>query len=509
MGDTRRAEDAQALGAAQAPPERILLVIQHRENARLLAEWLARRFEVVTARHGEIPPEPFDLCIIDGPSLEAAAPAVRARKATEEPGFLPFLLVTTRRDLRVVNRYLDETIDELIFMPIEKVELQARIEQLLRARRATAALKRQGDDLFTALVEQASTGVYLCWSERYLYLNKAGADMFGYPPEEIQERHRPLELAHPGDRATIAAHIRDLESGLAREVHYTYRGLRRDGSVVHLEAFERRVTFRGAPARLGTLMDVTERARLEEERERLHDEQVKALRRADTLKDQFLSILSHELRTPLNAIQGFGSILEDELAGPLTPQQHAYLKKILHGSDVLLALVNDLLDMSRIQAGKFSLTISQMRLQEAIADVTGSLDALAQRKGQTLTVDVPADLPAIQADEQRVCQALTNLIGNAVKFTHEGGHIRVQARVERGRFLLIEIEDDGPGIAPDDIPRLFQRFTQLDMSLTRHAGGTGLGLSITKALVEAHGGEIGVRSRPGAGSTFWFTLPVR
>lgn len=236
-------------------------------------------------------------------------------------------------------------------------------------------------------------------------------------------------------------------------------------------------------------------------------EQLEHLRQIDALKDQFLSILSHELRTPVNAITGFGSILADEVAGPLSDEQHAYLRKMLKGADILLVLINDLLDMSRIQAGKFSLEPQLMSLHHVAEDVVSHLKPLADQCHHRIEVDVPADLPDLLADAQRVGQVLTNLTNNAIKFTPEGGTIRIAARREGGG-IRCEVCDTGIGIAPQDVTKLFQPFTQLDMSHTRRVGGTGLGLSISKALVEAHGGQIGVDSTPGMGSTFWFTLPL-
>jgi PAS domain S-box-containing protein len=249
--------------------------------------------------------------------------------------------------------------------------------------------------------------------------------------------------------------------------------------------------------------DLTERKRAEEQVQQL----VKSLKEADQLKDQFLSILSHELRTPINAIMGFGSILEDELAGPLNPKQHHYIGKIMSGADTLLGLVSDLLDMSRMQAGKFVLDPGDMAFQDVAAEVLATLAPLAELKHQRLVNEVEPGLPRFQADARRLTQVLVNLVNNAIKFTPEHGTIRVRARAE-GANLLAEVEDTGIGIAAEDVPKLFQRFGQLDMSRTRSASGTGLGLSIAKALVEAHGGQIGVRAVAGEGSTFWFTLPL-
>jgi|GEM_PF-1435105 len=251
-----------------------------------------------------------------------------------------------------------------------------------------------------------------------------------------------------------------------------------------------------------------EQQRMRADQERLQRERIEALELSDRLKDQFLSILSHELRTPVNAIMGFGSILDDEVAGPMTAEQHRYLSKILQGSETLLALIDDLLDMSRIEAGKFTLNPMTMSFSEVCDEVVSTLLPLAQQKELLLSAEVPEAIPPMQADPQRVGQVLTNLINNAIKFTPQGGRITVRASLDDGQ-LRCEVRDTGIGIAPEDIPKLFQRFTQLDMSSTRQVGGTGLGLSISKALIEAHGGSIGVQSEPEFGSTFWFTLPIQ
>lgn len=165
------------------------------------------------------------------------------------------------------------------------------------------------------------------------------------------------------------------------------------------------------------------------EREHLQREQIAKLKQVDEMKDQFLSILSHKLRTPINAIMGFGSILDDELEGPLNEAQHLYLQKMLSGAETLLSLVNDLLDMSRIQAGKFTLDPVMTEFQAIADDVMANMAPLAEHKGHRLINQVPDELPDIMADEQRVAQVLVNLIGNAIKFTPEGGTIWVRARV--------------------------------------------------------------------------------
>lgn len=251
------------------------------------------------------------------------------------------------------------------------------------------------------------------------------------------------------------------------------------------------------------------------ERERLQRDQIARLQQVDRMKDQFVSMLSHELRTPIHTILGTATILEDELAGPLNPEQRQFLGRMIRGTEGLLSLVNDLLDLSLIQSGQFVISPRPIDFSEVVTGVTANLAPLADEKHLAVAEELDPDLPDVVADEQRVGQVLANLIGNAIKFTQEGGTIRVRASVttcdrdgKAARFLRCEVIDTGPGIAPHDLPRLFQRFGQLNPGNTRATRGTGLGLVISKSLVEAHGGEIGVQSQLGVGSTFWFTLPL-
>lgn len=234
---------------------------------------------------------------------------------------------------------------------------------------------------------------------------------------------------------------------------------------------------------------------------------LESLQQADKLKDQFLGIVSHELRTPLNGIQGFGSILADGLAGELSAEQAHYVHRILDSSDILLGLVDELLDVSRIQAGKFTLERQAVEVSALVKEALVERGTQALEKGLSILNEVPADLPVVDADPRRVRQMLSNLLTNAIKHTPEGGAIALRAHVE-GETVRLAVSDTGVGIAPEQLPRVFEAFTQVDMSNTRQVGGVGLGLFIVKMLVEAHGGELGVESEVGQGSTFWFTLPV-
>ncbi|HUA01833.1 MAG TPA: response regulator [Candidatus Aquilonibacter sp.] len=229
------------------------------------------------------------------------------------------------------------------------------------------------------------------------------------------------------------------------------------------------------------------------------------LERASKFKDQFLSTMSHELRTPLNAVLGFSDLLRDDRYGPLTDRQRRYINHIHSGGSHLLKLINDILDLSKIEAGRLQLAIEDVRLLPSFAEAIDTLRPLADKKSQTVIPRVDSDI-TVRADGTRLRQILTNLIGNAIKFTPEGGKIELVA-TRRGDAARIDVRDSGPGIPPEEQKRIFDAFYRLKQG-EKAAEGTGLGLAITQRLVQLHGGELGVESTPGRGSCFYFTLPV-
>jgi signal transduction histidine kinase len=239
------------------------------------------------------------------------------------------------------------------------------------------------------------------------------------------------------------------------------------------------------------------------------------LRDLDRMKDQFLATVSHELRTPLNFITGFGTILLDgEEVPPLVEEQRYFMRKVLDGAYQLLALVNDLLDYSRIRAGQLALTRDSLDLGQVLAEIGACFGPLAARAGLAFEAVVPAALPRVAGDRVRLEQVTRNLLDNALKFTPPGGRVELRAYQAPGA-LRVEVADSGIGVAPADQPRLFQHFSQVE-GVPGARGGTGLGLAISRSLVEAHGGRIGLASPrfpeapfgAGAGSTFWFELPL-
>jgi len=231
------------------------------------------------------------------------------------------------------------------------------------------------------------------------------------------------------------------------------------------------------------------------------------LSQASRAKSEFLANMSHELRTPLNAILGFTELMLDELYGEVPATLREPLTDIQTNGRHLLRLINDVLDLSKIEAGRLELGGGEYSVQEIVDVVHTSLRSLAIEKGLEFTATAPADIPPARGDGRRLTQCLMNLAGNALKFTRHG-RVEIDVRLD-GEWLVYRVSDTGIGIPKDEVENVFAEFRQVDAAITREFGGTGLGLSITKRLVEMHGGRIWVESELGKGSTFFFTVPLQ
>jgi signal transduction histidine kinase len=237
------------------------------------------------------------------------------------------------------------------------------------------------------------------------------------------------------------------------------------------------------------------------------EEKSRQLEVASQHKSQFLANMSHELRTPLNAILGYTELMLDQIYGEVPDKMRGVLDRVQSNGRHLLGLINDVLDLSKIEAGQLALTVANYSLEDVVQGVVTSVESLATEKQLALKLDIPRSLPAGRGDERRIAQVLLNLVGNAIKFT-EKGEVAIAASASNGSFN-IAVRDTGPGISPADQVKIFEEFHQADNSATKTKGGTGLGLSIAKRIVEMHGGRIWVESSPGSGATFSVSLPVK
>jgi signal transduction histidine kinase len=237
------------------------------------------------------------------------------------------------------------------------------------------------------------------------------------------------------------------------------------------------------------------------------EEKGRQLEVASQHKSQFLANMSHELRTPLNAILGYTELIIDAVYGDVPQKMAGVLERVQHNGRHLLGLINDVLDLSKIEAGQLTLSLAPYSIADVVHGVVNVVESLATEKHLALNAEVPPRLPVGFGDERRISQVLLNLVGNAIKFTDKG-EVVINASAQNGSFN-IAVRDTGPGIAPGDQAKIFEEFQQADNSTTKTKGGTGLGLAIARRIIEMHGGTISVESTLGEGSTFSVILPVK
>jgi len=244
------------------------------------------------------------------------------------------------------------------------------------------------------------------------------------------------------------------------------------------------------------------------EKNRQLEESFAKLKELDRLKSNFLATMSHELRTPLTSVIGYSEMMLEGLGGPLTAEQREYLSIIMEKGENLLQLITSILDISKIEAGRVRLVLSEVDVGQLLKDAVATVLPLARKKGLKVSCE-PAPALRLTGDREKLRQCLINLASNAVKFTPAGGTLTVYSEVLPGEKVALRVTDTGIGIADEHLDRIFDVFYQVDGSSTREYGGAGLGLAIVKSFAEAHGGQITASSRPGAGSTFSLVLPLR
>jgi PAS domain S-box-containing protein len=417
-------------------------------------------------------------------------------------------------------------------------DAQGRVSQVLVVSRDITARKKTEERLaeserkYRELVEHANS-IILRWTSdgQITFLNEFGQRFFGYSAEEILGRHVTGTIVPPTE--TSGRDLKQLMEQICADPkafeHNVNENMRRNGDRVWISWTNR--IMPDVPGHVAEILsvgtDITERRRAEEQIRQLHEdlqrhaaelERRVAERTAelavardhaeesDRLKSAFLATMSHELRTPLNSIIGFTGILLMGLVGPLADEQQKQLNMVQESARHLLELINDVLDISKIEAGQIELARDPFDMRKTIQKSLEKIAPLAEKKGLAVTALIAPLVGQIVGDRRRTEQILINLLSNAVKFT-ERGEVRIESQVEDG-WLVTRVMDTGIGIRPKDLDTLFKPFRQVDTGTTRQYEGTGLGLSICKRLVESMGGRIQVESEWGKGSRFAFSLPL-
>jgi PAS domain S-box-containing protein len=359
---------------------------------------------------------------------------------------------------------------------------------------------------FRAVSETANDAIVTANSRgEIVYFNQAATRLFGHSADEAIGR--PLTLLMPirFHESHTQGFQRLLSGGESRVVGRTVElvGRKKDGSEFPLElSLATWHTSRGLFF-TGILRDISERKQAEAEIAATTRE----LEAASKLKSEFLANMSHELRTPLNAIIGFTQLMHDGKVGPVSPQHREYMGDILNSSKHLLELINDVLDLAKIEAGKMDFTREPIDLRKLITEVTSILHSLTASKRLTMGVEVAPAVEHVTSDPAKLKQILYNYLSNAIKFTPDEGSVTIRALAEGTEYFRLQVEDTGIGIQAEQMGKLFGEFQQLDVGAAKKHQGTGLGLALTKKLVEAQGGRVGARSEPGRGSAFYAILP--
>ena len=478
----------------------ILLLLDNRENQRLLMESLSSRYDIVIPETDDALDDDFDLCLIDGPALERLWQRVATRKSAELSIFLPFLLITARQDMGLATRHLWHSIDELINTPIERVEMQARVEILLRTRQATVQTetRRMASERllaeYDATLNSTADGLVVFDSAGHLVrVNPAMARMLHYSEEDAG---KPLaDLFNMFTFETLDGQpcpIDELPLTRALRGEQVFNVI----LVAHPPAQPPVwLSSSAAPiltndgAMLGAVVSFTD---------------ISIIHALQEQQKVMLQTVSHDLRTPMAVIKGNAELVNSQLqqAGgdEMMQQSLEAIDRSVKRMDVML---QDLVDVTRLESGQFLLKCEAVNLPRYLDDLLQQVRMVLEIT--RIQVDIPDDLPSVSADYARLERILVNLLSNALKYSNPDTPVRVQAKLQ-DNAVVIAVTDQGRGIPPKVIPHLFERFYRIPSE--RKAEGIGLGLYITRVLVEAHGGQIRVESTVDKGSIFSFTLPV-
>lgn len=451
-------------------------------------------------------PDPQPVCIpdIDHAPLDAPLREVVRREGIQALGFFP--LVYQKRLLGKFMIYYN-TAHPFLEEEVQLAQtIAGHVAFSIQSKRREEALHQSEERLNVAL----SAGRMGAWEWNIqtgkIAWNSTLEAIHGIPPGTFGGGFEDFKRdIHPEDLERVLAAInRTLRDG--SEYQIEYRIFSPDQRLLWLESRGQLfLDANGQPERMvGVCMDITERKRMEEA---LTQKTIEA-QEASRVKSEFVSNVSHELRTPLNAILGFSHLVLGNIYGSINEDQKYALEGVLRNADDLRKLINNLLDLSKIESGKAPLKIVPVEIPALIEDISAGLQSLLEKKSLYLQYEKKA-LPLIQSDGDKIKQILVNLLSNAIKFTPEGGiTVEMEDRPERER-VEIRVQDTGIGIKPEDLAKIFNAFHQVDGTATREFGGSGLGLTIVKQLVDLLKGEIGVESEFGKGSTFILSLPYR
>jgi PAS domain S-box-containing protein len=429
----------------------------------------------------------------------------RRLKSAPQWSHIPIIMIAALNEPKDYMRAIECGADDFMTQPFTFAVLQARVRSYLRAKRAAVSL-RQSEERYRQLVELSPDAIIVTCADSIVFLNEAGRKLLGATTPEQLLGTSFKDIVHPECWAGVVERMQQVQEHCLAAPLLEEKYIRLDGTVVDVEVAAIPIRFQDGPASLVVVRDITERL---QNREALRQAKEVA-ETANVAKSQFLANMSHELRTPLNAIIGYSEMLKEDAEEAGQADFLLDLEKIHTAGKQLLALINDILDLSKIEAGKMTFCLESFHVADMISDVLSTIEPLMAKNGTRLEVQMANNVGTMHSDRIKVQQSLLNLLSNACKFTKEG-----MVWLEVGREtaaaqerVYFKVSDSGIGMTPEQMDKLFHPFVQADSSTTRKFGGTGLGLAITQCLCQMLGGGITVQSTLGLGSIFTIYLPV-
>lgn len=524
------------------PLPRVLIVDDERTNRDLLEVMLTQEgYQLLTATSGEealamVAQQPPDVILLDimMPGMDGykVVEKLKANLATKN---IPVIMVTALNDRNARLLGLRAGAEDFLTKPVDRAELRVRVRNLSRLKTSSDdkySLMVEGEvgsrtaDLVTrtqtleeqavvlteqaALLDLAQDAIVVRDMRNLILFWSRGAEvMYGWLSKETLGRNMyellKIEFSEPTEHIEATLLRQGRWEGEA--IHHRCDGTR----VIVASRWALQRDAEGTPVRILTInSDITDRKEADSKRKRAEEALEQIRKDQMRFKDEFLSHVSHELRSPLTAIKQFTTIILSGLAGELNKEQREYQEIVLRNIRQLQSMIDDLLDVTRLESGKLPVELETVSVPSAVRDTLNTLQETARVKGITLSYDLPPDLPSVYADPTRLRQILIILLDNAIKFTSDGAVTVIKARLltEDPRFLLLEVSDTGCGMSPEITERIFERLFQVSERIQTSRKGLGLGLYICKELVTRQGGRIWVKSQPQKGTTFSFTLPV-
>lgn len=508
---------------------RILLLLKHKENRRLLSEWVATRYQVILSdfdleaqNQAALPlNQSFDLCILDARALDQHWKWVQAKKQAEQPVFLPFLVVTSRQDVGMVTRDLWQNIDDLITKPIEKVELQAQVEVLLRSRQLSLELKAANEKLqteiaqrhrlmseltkseakFRALAQNSSDVITVLDADGTVtYASPCSKNILGFTSEELEGTNFFDFVHHDHISTVITSFKASLNNpGETQTLEYYFR--HKDNSWRYLES---KSNFSGTDQNLNGVVvnsrDITKRKQVELE---IRNALVQA-QELNELKSRFVSMVSHEFRNPLNSILASTQILERYSEQWSQEKKQEFFERVKIGVKKMTELLDDVLIIGKAEGGRLEVKPTPFDIENFCRNLVEEMK-LSTGTQHEISFVSQGQCANAYLDKKLLGHILTNLLSNAIKYSHKGSTIDFKLSYQN-REIIFQIQDQGIGIPSEDIALLFESFHRA--SNVKNIPGTGLGLAIVKKCVDLQGGKITVISEVG-NTTFTVSLPLQ